>query len=231
MLGAVLLFGVLAGIDNLQVCSSIGFLPIDRRQRHLLALAFSLCETAAPLVGLALGHLLLGWIGDAAAKAGPLLMLLCGAAVLMGAFQRDKVAGGAGRLACLEQPGRPEPAERRLDSRNRLSHNECHLSGPDTIGTSRLAMASGHGMLFGLPLSLSLDNLLGGAGISALGYPMVPAALLIGLVSAAMSCAGLYLGGWLRRLFRERFVGWCLDPAVGAYLCLLAVRLLVANRS
>jgi putative Mn2+ efflux pump MntP len=86
-------------------------------------------------------------------------------------------------------------------------------------------------LIFGLPLSLSFDNLLGGAGISALGYPMVPAALLIGLVSAAMSCAGLYLGGWLRRFVQRGFVAWCLEPAVGAYLCLLAVRLLVANRS
>jgi putative Mn2+ efflux pump MntP len=92
-------------------------------------------------------------------------------------------------------------------------------------------MAGGRGMLFGLPLSLSLDNLLGGAGISALGYPVVPAALLIGLVSAAMSCAGLYLGGWLRRLLQWRFAAWCLEPAVGAYLCLLAVRMLIANRS
>jgi len=92
-------------------------------------------------------------------------------------------------------------------------------------------LSAGRHLLFGLPLSLSLDNLLGGAGISALGYPMVPAALLIGLVSAAMSCAGLYFGGTLRRFFPERFVASCLEPAVGAYLCLLAVRLLIANPS
>jgi putative Mn2+ efflux pump MntP len=189
MLGAVLLFGVLAGVDNLQVCSSIGLLPLDRRRRHLLAAAFSLCETAAPLVGLSLGHLLLGLLGSAAAKAGPLLMLLCGAAVLVSS---------------------------RTDHRFLWS-----VSRP----------LAGRNLLFGLPLSLSLDNLLGGAGISALGYPMVPAALLIGLVSAAMSCAGLYLGGWLQRFFRERFVTRCLEPAVGAYLCLLAVRLLIANPS
>src|SRR5580704_6764459 len=83
MLGAVLLFGVLAGVDNLQVCSSIGLLPIERRRRHLLAAAFSLCETAAPLLGLMLGHLLLRSLAGAAVKVGPLLMLLCGCAVLL----------------------------------------------------------------------------------------------------------------------------------------------------
>ena len=228
MLGAVLLFGVLAGADNLQVCSSIGLLPIERRRRHLLAASFSLCETAAPLLGLALGHLLLRSVAGAAAKAGPLLMLLCGGAVLVGALHRDRgwpFAGGTGRLACLGRQRRPEPGFSGLDRRNRLSHQ----SGCTT--SSELAMAGGRGMLFGLPLSLSLDNLLGGAGISALGYPVVPAALLIGLVSAAMSCAGLYLGGWLRRLLQWRFAAWCLEPAVGAYLCLLAVRMLIANRS
>jgi putative Mn2+ efflux pump MntP len=227
MLGAVLLFGVLAGVDNLQVCSSIGLLPIERRRRHLLAGAFSLCETAAPLLGLALGHLLLRSLGGAAAKAGPFLMLLSGGAVLVGALHRDKrwpFAGGTGRLACLGRQRRPEPAFSRLDSRNRLSHQ----SG---CTTSSMAMASGRGMLFGLPLSLSLDNLVGGAGISALHYPVLPAALLIGLVSAAMSCAGLYLGGWLRRLVQWRVAPWFLEPAVGAYLCLLAVRMLIASRS
>ncbi|HEV3200132.1 MAG TPA: manganese efflux pump [Bryobacteraceae bacterium] len=189
MLGAVLVFGVLAGVDNLQVCSSIGLLPLDRRRRYLLAAAFSVCETAAPLVGLWLGHLLLGSLGGAAGKVGPLLMLVCGGAVLVGALVGPQ---GAKAVSC-----------------NRTLPN----------------------LIFGLPLSLSFDNLLGGAGISALGYPMVPAALLIGLVSAAMSCAGLYLGGWLRRFVQRGFVAWCLEPAVGAYLCLLAVRLLVANRS
>src|ERR1039457_1849321 len=169
MLGAVLLFGVLAGADNLQVCSSIGLLPIERRRRHLLAASFSLCETAAPLLGLALGHLLLRSVAGAAAKAGPLLMLLCGGAVLVGALHRDKrwpFAGGTGR--CLGRQRRPEAGFSGLDRRNRLSHQ----SGCTT--SSELAMAGGRGMLFGLPLSLSLDNLLGGAGISALGYPGVP---------------------------------------------------------
>src|SRR5205823_6160634 len=53
MLGVILFLGVLAGLDNFQVCSSLGLLPVRRAQKHLLALAFGTCETLAPLAGLA----------------------------------------------------------------------------------------------------------------------------------------------------------------------------------
>ena len=79
-------------------------------------------------------------------------------------------------------------------------------------------------MLFGLPLSLSLDNLLAGVGLGSIHYPVLFSALVIGLVSAAMSCTGLYLGNWLRRFVPKRS-----DVIVGAYLCLLAARMIFAG--
>ena len=261
MLGAVLLFGVLAGVDNLQVCSSIGLLPLDRR-RHLLAVGFSLCEMAAPLLGLAMGHLLLGSLGGAAAKAGPVLMMLCGTGLLacrvlppslwlrlyafMGQVANLRRVGTPPVDLCVSPPSAGWQPARRMPSCPTLHQNgdpnrRALTPGRPTRGSAadqgvRPTGQAGLTLLFGLPLSLSLDNLLGGAGISALGYPMVPAALLIGLVSAAMSCAGLYLGGWARGLVQWRGVrssvlARCLEPAVGAYLCLLAVRLLIVSRS
>jgi putative Mn2+ efflux pump MntP len=128
-------------------------------------------------------------------------MLLSGGGILLGAF--------VGQLAGLRRGSNSPGAD-------------CQSAQtPSSFSTA----------LFGLPLSLSLDNLLGGAGISALGFPLAPAALLIGLVSAAMSCAGLYFGAWLRKVVRWRVAQWCLEPAVGAYLCLLAVRMIIASRS
>jgi putative Mn2+ efflux pump MntP len=79
-------------------------------------------------------------------------------------------------------------------------------------------------MLFGLPLSLSLDNLLAGVGLGSIHYPVLLSALVMGLVSAAMSCAGLYLGNWLRRFVPKRT-----EVVVGAYLCVLAVRMMFAE--
>ena len=79
-------------------------------------------------------------------------------------------------------------------------------------------------MLFGLPLSLSLDNVIIGAGVSGIPGASVGSALGIGAISAAMSCAGLYAGGWLRRLAPAR-----VELVAGAYLCVLAVRMFIAD--
>ncbi|HEY6392001.1 MAG TPA: manganese efflux pump [Bryobacteraceae bacterium] len=168
----VLLLGILAGLDNLQVCSSVGLVPLQGPRRHALAAAFSICEIMAPLIGLALGHLLLSALQPVSAKAGPIMVLVCGVVVLI-------------------RFGSPA-----WDSR----------------------------MLFGLPISLSLDNLTVGAGIGALPGPAIPPALLIGAISALMSCAGLYCGAWLRRFAPRR-----IELVAGSYLCLLAVRMLISE--
>ena len=48
--------------------------------------------------------------------------------------------------------------------------------------------------LFGLPLALSIDNLIAGTGLGLLGYSPVIPALCFGLVTAVMSFAGLCVG-------------------------------------
>ena len=48
--------------------------------------------------------------------------------------------------------------------------------------------------LFGLPLALSVDNLIAGAGLGLLGISPVVPALVCGVVTAVMSFAGLCLG-------------------------------------
>ncbi len=48
--------------------------------------------------------------------------------------------------------------------------------------------------LFGLPFSLSLDNLIAGTGLGLLGFaPLIPA-VIFGAVTAVMSFVGLWLG-------------------------------------
>jgi putative Mn2+ efflux pump MntP len=176
MFGTILIFGVLAGLDNLQTCSAIGLLPVRRARKHLLAVAFAGCETIAPLAGLVLGGFLLRCLGGAAASVGPFMMLTCGIAILF-----------------------------------------CAVRSVDLSG-----LVNDRKMVVGMPVALSFDNLLAGAGISSLHTPVVMSALLIGLVSAAMSCIGLYLGAWVRRFLPSR-----MEFAVGAYLCLLAGRALL----
>jgi manganese efflux pump family protein len=172
-----LLLGIVAGLDNLQVCSSLGLLPIGRARKQLFALAFSACESLAPLAGLAIGHLLLVVLGRAAAVAGPVAVLLCGLAVIVLALRKEDVSG----------------------------------------------VVENRGVLFGLPLSLSLDNLLGGVGLGSMHLPVLLSATIMGLTSAAMSCIGLWFGAWLRRFIPGR-----VEFAAGALLCALGIRMLMA---
>lgn len=177
MLSAVLLLGVVAGLDNLQVCSSLGLLPMGRAHKQFLALAFSACETLAPLAGLAIGRLLLVTAGRAAAVVGPVAVLLCGLAVIVLALRKEDVS----------------------------------------------EVAASPAVLCGLPLSLSLDNLLAGVGLGSMPLPVLLSALIMGFTSAAMSCLGLYFGAWLRRFIPGRA-----EFAAGALLCAAGVRMLLA---
>lgn len=58
--------------------------------------------------------------------------------------------------------------------------------------------------LFGMPLSLSVDNLLAGTGLGLLGLsPFIPAAIF-GVITAVMSLAGLCIGRFTTRLIPIR---------------------------
>jgi len=58
--------------------------------------------------------------------------------------------------------------------------------------------------LFGIPLSLSLDNLLAGTSLGLLGFPPLFSALIFALITALMTFVGLSLGRIIGRLIRIR---------------------------
>jgi len=80
-------------------------------------------------------------------------------------------------------------------------------------------------MIFGLPLSLSLDNLLGGAGLGASGFPPLVSAAIIGTICSAMSFAGIFLGSRGRKLFPRHASAFS-----GAWLILLAIVSFTLNK-
>src|SRR6266566_3902040 len=51
-----------------------------------------------------------------------------------------------------------------------------------------------HWLVLGLPLSLSLDNLVAGASLGMIGFPLLVSVAVIGAMSSLMSLAGLLLG-------------------------------------
>lgn len=56
------------------------------------------------------------------------------------------------------------------------------------------AVEPGGWIVLGVPLSLSLDNLIAGASLGMLGFPLLLSIALIGGMSSLMSLAGLRLG-------------------------------------
>jgi manganese efflux pump family protein len=63
---------------------------------------------------------------------------------------------------------------------------------------------TGRWVFVGLPLALSLDNLMAGAVLATLGFPATVCALTIGGVSGGLSLLGLRLGGSVRPLLGGR---------------------------
>jgi putative Mn2+ efflux pump MntP len=58
--------------------------------------------------------------------------------------------------------------------------------------------------LFGMPLSLSVDNLLAGTGLGVLGFSPVIPAVTFGVMTAVMSFVGLFLGRAVASAIRIR---------------------------
>lgn len=81
----LLLFGLLAGLDNVQAASGIGMLPVSLRRKLNLTLAFAVCETLMLMLGLWIGDRFLGlplW-QPYAELSKALLLFLCGIAVIV----------------------------------------------------------------------------------------------------------------------------------------------------
>ncbi|HEU5474284.1 MAG TPA: manganese efflux pump [Actinophytocola sp.] len=74
--------------------------------------------------------------------------------------------------------------------------------------------------LFGIPLTLSLDNLFAGASLGILGFPPMASAAVFGVMTAVMSFGGLLLGRFAARLIKVRA-----DLLSGVTLIIAAVAL------
>lgn len=81
-LGTILLLGLLAGLDNLQVGAGLGLARMRPWRRLALAGSFLLCETTMPLAGLALGRLVQRFAGPVAEGIGSLVLAVCGGLIV-----------------------------------------------------------------------------------------------------------------------------------------------------
>lgn len=79
-------------------------------------------------------------------------------------------------------------------------------------------------MVVGLPLSLSLDNLVAGTSLGMIGFPLVLSVTIIGAMSALLSLAGLRLGRTAVNLLRIRA-----DLIGGVVLIVIALSFVVED--
>lgn len=89
----LLLLGILAGLDNLQVAAAIGVAPIGRARRWLLVAAFAICETASPVLGVFLAHGLSTQLGISLDGMAPFVVIACGLAIVVLALRGREEVG------------------------------------------------------------------------------------------------------------------------------------------
>jgi putative Mn2+ efflux pump MntP len=88
----IILLGILAGSDNLQVAAAISMAPLTRARRALFALAFCTCEIATPLLGLIFIRSLHARFGLWIDRLAPLIVVACGMAIIILALKdRDEL--------------------------------------------------------------------------------------------------------------------------------------------
>lgn len=153
---SLILLGLLAGLDNVQVAAALSLSGLGPRRRTLFAVMFALTESLAPVAGVLLAAQVRARLGITFDGIGPYVIVACGAAiVLLALFGND---GDAAKLA-----------------------------------NSRWT-------IFGLPLTLSVDNVFIGISAATLGYPPMLAAAAVGAISALLCVLGIAFGARIHRL-------------------------------
>jgi putative Mn2+ efflux pump MntP len=152
------------GLDTFALSTVLGVTPMTSRTRVRLALTFAAAEGLMPAVGLLLGLPL----GNAIGGWSP---YLAGALLL-----------GLGIWMWRQEQGEDDDKE---DDDDAVEGQAAKIAQAATKG--------GWGLL-GLALSISLDELAVGFSFGVLGFPLVPALVLIFLQAILVSLAGQWLG-------------------------------------
>lgn len=88
----ILLFGILVGLDNLQLASAIGLAGLKPQRKWGLILAFAFFEMTMPLLGMILGNQLHGPIEEIGSWLGPLMLFSIGLIIVVRAVMEKEEA-------------------------------------------------------------------------------------------------------------------------------------------
>jgi manganese efflux pump family protein len=183
---AVALLAVAVGLSNFAAAIGIGVSGVSRRTRVRVAVVFGVFEAGMPVAGLVLGHSLAAGLGQAARWLGAAALIIVGAVGLRQAWRNRRRDAGAGSGLGGSGSGLGEGG---------LGGSELGGGGESDGGAEVRSWRTGRVLVSGL--ALSGDNLAAGFVLGAYRTPLVVAAVVFGLVSVAMSLAGLELGARL----------------------------------
>jgi len=79
----IVLLGILAGADNIQVAAAVSMAPLTRARRTWFAVAFCVCEMATPLLGLLLMRIVQVRFGPWVDRLAPLILVACGIGIVI----------------------------------------------------------------------------------------------------------------------------------------------------
>jgi manganese efflux pump family protein len=177
---ALLLLAAALGLDNLAASIGIGVGGVRGATRVRVAVVFGLFEAGMPVLGLLLGHGLADSLGQVARWLGGAVLIAVGlvqGARLVRTRRAAAADGGAPGIGALEVDA-PEVDAPEVDA----------LAAGGRARPQRIGR-----MLLG-GLVLSGDNLAAGFALGAYHTNLALAAVVFGVVSVAMSLAGLELG-------------------------------------
>lgn len=87
---AIIILGVLVGLDNLQLASAIGLAGLQPKRRLLLVIAFVFFEVSMPLLGMIIGQRLNSSFEFVAELLGPIIMIALGLYIIINEFFEKK---------------------------------------------------------------------------------------------------------------------------------------------
>jgi putative Mn2+ efflux pump MntP len=86
----IVLLGILAGADNVQVAAAVSMAPLSRARRAWFAVAFCLCEMLTPLAGLLLMRVVHARFTALVDRVAPLILVACGIGIIVLALKDDE---------------------------------------------------------------------------------------------------------------------------------------------
>lgn len=174
----LLLVALGLGLDNFAASVGIGISGVSGRTRLRVAVIFGLFEAAMPVLGVLLGHSLAADLGPATRWLGAALLIATGCYALLQAVR----SRGPGKHPAGPAPG-PGPGE-----------HPAPASPPVGQSAGRLLVTGA---------ALSVDNLAVGFALGTTHVGLAVTAVVIGVISVALSVAGLELGSRLGAMAGE----------------------------